>query len=125
MCALMKLANLGVLGLASGPLHGCAVCAEACSARALHSLCADFNFSLRHLARCASSGIQVKPPNVELFLFYSEYAALLTGSTNASACDAAAALACSDFNAATPLARTSEKVCVLFPALSCGCCQCR
>ena len=112
MCALMQLANLGVRGLPKGPLAACAVCAKAGMECPLHSICLDFNFALSHLFRCGSADIQLAPPNQMLYLHFATYAALLVlNPSSAAAGDAAAALACSDFNAATSLARTSEKVC--------------
>ena len=109
MCLILSLANLGVQGLPKGPFKCCPSCAAAGSSCPLHSVCVDFNFSLTHLARVASADVRLLPPNQLHFLPQSSYAALINDSGSAAA-DAEAERACSDFNAARVLARTSDKV---------------
>ena len=97
-------------GLPSGPLAECACCARASQACPLHSINIDFNFGLVHNARCGSTSVRLAPPNRRLYLHSAEYDALIADSANAAAADAEADRACSDFNAAKVLARTSETV---------------
>ena len=109
MCTLMVLANLGVDSLPAGPLAGCPACAGACCDRPLHSINIDFCYSLQHLARCGTAAVQQLPPNQQLFMRGEHVGQLLQGGGSAAAA-AEAERACSDFDAATALGRTSEKV---------------
>ena len=111
MCTIMCLALLGVAG-PSGPLSDCPCCAGANPQRPLRSISIDFCFSLVHLARCGSSSIELVPPNLRLYLLGQQVAALL-GSPVSAAAEAEAERACSDFNAAKAMARTSDKVHVI------------
>eukprot|EP00887_Chlorella_sp_A99_P005668 scaffold1.g5668.t1 len=108
MCTLMVLANLGVQGLPSGPLAGCPPCAGAGHDRPLHSINIDFCYTLQHLARCGTASVQQLPPNQQLFMRGEHAGQLLQGGGSAEAA-AEADRACSDFDAATALGRTSEK----------------
>ena len=112
MCTIVLLVNLGVQGGPTGPLAGCPCCAGASSERPLHGICVDFNFTLTHLASRGSAHIQQPPPNHQLFLRDAATTALLLDSNAAAAAQTEAERACSDFNAARALARTSEKVCL-------------
>lgn len=107
MCALMQLAALGVQGAPTGPLSGCPCCH---GAEGIH-INVDFCFQLCHLQHCGTAGVQLAPPNRQLYID-SEAAAPLLGSTASNAAEAAedGAAPCSDFDAAQALGRTSEKV---------------
>lgn len=115
MCALMMLSCLGVLGLASGPLAECPCCA---GDGMLPGISVDFCFALPHLARCGSSSVQLRPPNSKLFLDDAAMSQQLASASSTMGEPAADAdRACSDFNAARVLARTSEKVGAHLPAM--------
>lgn len=105
MCTIMMLIHLGVQNLPTGPLHECPCCAEA---RPLHSINIDFNFSLAHWVKCGTSAVQLRPPNSRIFLHDKKVVDMVAGSDAAAQADADRA--CSDFNAARVLARTSDKV---------------
>lgn len=107
MCALMQLAALGVQGAPTGPLSGCPCCH---GAQGIH-INVDFCFQLCHLQRCGTSGVQLAPPNQQLYIDNAAAQALLS-STSSSPADAAegGSVPCSDFDAAQALGRTSEKV---------------
>ena len=107
---LMDLSSLGVQGIPTGHLSRCPCCARA-HALGLH-INVDVCFGLCHFARCSSADVQLRPPNAQLFLASPAAQALVrqaSGST-AGAGQAEAEHACSDFNAAKAMARTSEKV---------------
>ena len=109
MCAVMELIKLGVQGIPTGPLSCCPCCADA---RPLHSLNVDFNFSLCHFAHCASATVREPPPNHNLFLHGQSVSELMrAANSDSTAAQADADRACSDFDAARALSRTSDKVC--------------
>ena len=105
----MNLSNLGVAGIPTGPLSRC----PCCFSGSLH-INADFCFGLCHFARCGTASVRLQPPNSQLFLQGQETSQLVqqasTPSGAAAAAQAEADRACSDFNAASVMARTSEKV---------------
>ena len=108
-CQLMNLSNLGVAGIPTGPLSRC----PCCFSGSLH-INADFCFGLCHFARCGTASVKLQPPNSQLFLQGKGTSQLVqqasTPSGAAAAAQAEADRACSDFNAASVMARTSEKV---------------
>ncbi len=107
MCALMQLAALGVQDAPTGPLSGCPCCH---GAQGIH-INVDFCFQLCHLQRCGTSGVQLAPPNQQLYIDSAAASALLSsaGCRSADAAESDSA-PCSDFDAAQALGRTSEKV---------------
>ncbi|PSC71951.1 Tcr1 transposon ORF2 [Micractinium conductrix] len=104
----MNLSNLGVAGIPTGPLSRC----PCCFSGSLH-INADFCFGLCHFARCGTASVKLQPPNSQLFLQGKGTSQLVqqasTPSGAAAAAQAEADRACSDFNAASVMARTSEK----------------
>lgn len=122
MCTLMLLANLGVQGLPAGPLAACPVCC--CGGEPSHPgihINVDFCFGLPHLARCGTSIVKQLPPNHQLYLDSPAADGLLSGGSSDVAADAQAEAerACSDFDAAKALGRTSEKASCAQPGLLC------
>ena len=121
MCLLALLANLGVQGMGgSRPLADCPCCADAAEVH----INADFNFSLTHLAKCGTSNVRLPAPNALLFLDSAKAAQLVEAANGdrAAAAPVEADRACSDFDAARILGRTSEKVpCLFMPMLACMC----
>lgn len=105
----MDLSSLGVAGLPAGPLARCPCCYRG----SVH-INADFCFGLCHFARCGTASVELQPPNTQLFLHSQTAAELVRQANNrgsaAAAAQAEADRACSDFNAASAMARTSEKV---------------
>ncbi|PSC76086.1 serine threonine [Micractinium conductrix] len=98
-CATMKLAALGVQGCEERPLASCA----ACDGAPVH-INMDFNFSLCHNAKCGTSDVQL--PH---YLRGEAVNQLLLESSGAAGTAAAADTpACSDFDAARVLGRTSK-----------------
>lgn len=119
MCLLALLANLGVQGMGgSRPLADCPCCADAPEVH----INADFNFSLTHLAKCGTSNVRLPAPNALLFLDSAKAAQLVEAANGdrAAAAPVEADRACSDFDAARILGRTSEKVKMCL-ASSCPC----
>ena len=108
MCMLMVLPYLAVVGGATGILAECPCCAAAGPDRPLHSLNIDFCFGLPHLAGSGTASVQLRPPNTQLYVHGPHVGELLL-QVSSGAVAADAERACSDFNAATALARTSEK----------------
>lgn len=108
MCTLMLLSSLGVAGLPEGPLAACPPCAGSNVDRPLHSINIDFCFGLPHFAQCGTASVKQPPPNHQLFLRGPHVQEMLQAGGGAAAA-AEAERACSDFDAATALARTSEK----------------
>ena len=108
-CALMQLSTLGVQGLPRGPLALCPCCSVAGPDCPLH-INIDFNFNLTHLSSCGSSSVRQLPPNQQLFLPTADVEQLLQAGGSAAAA-AEAERACSEFDAARELGRTSDKVC--------------
>ncbi|PSC68010.1 Very-long-chain (3R)-3-hydroxyacyl-[acyl-carrier] dehydratase PASTICCINO 2 [Micractinium conductrix] len=103
-CATMKLAALGVQGCEERPLSSCA----ACDGAPVH-INLDFNFSLCHNAKCGTSDVQLPPPNSQHYLRGEAVNQLLLESSGAAGTAAAADTpACSDFDAARVLGRTSK-----------------
>lgn len=130
MCMPMKLSNVGVEGLPTGPLADCSCCSAAGTLlelevdsaehkqlqqalggmRPLPAINIDFCFGLPHSASCGTADLHLLPPNQQLFLDPVERLEvqdlLKTGSSVPTGPDRA----CSDFDAATALGRTSDKV---------------
>ncbi|PSC76296.1 Tcr1 transposon ORF2 [Micractinium conductrix] len=103
-CATMKVAALGVQGCEERPLSSCA----ACDGAPVH-INMDFNFSLCHNAKCGTSDVQLPPPNSQHYLRGEAVNQLLLESSGAAGTAAAADTpACSDFDAARVLGRTSK-----------------
>lgn len=120
-CAVMQLSNLGV-SVSTSPVSDCPCCADADE---LHSINIDFNFSLNHLGQCGTADVRLPPPNSRLFLRHPAVATLLQqanaeGSASAAA-QAEADRACSDFDAARIMGRTSDKVGCMQTCRHCSC----
>ena len=109
----MELGSLGVQGIPTGRPSGCPCCA---GASGIH-LNLDFNFGLGHWLRCGTAAPKQPPPNQKLYLCIEDVGSLAEAATTSSAAvQAETDRACSDFNAAEVLGRTSDKVLYL-PAL--------
>ena len=116
-CATIKLAALGVQGCEERPLSSCA----ACDGAPVH-INMDFNFSLCHNAKCGTSDVQLPPPNSQHYLRGEAVNQLLLESSGAAGTAAAADTpACSDFDAARVLGRTSKSVRGLLPGCAAVC----
>jgi hypothetical protein len=118
MCAILSLVSLGVEGVPSGPLAVCPCCSS--EGAAVH-MNFDFNYSLSHLAHCGTASVQQQPPNSELFLQGAQLAELLKDSTSGATAQVDPERACSDFDAARVMGRTSEKVSCALVLVACFC----
>lgn len=105
-CALMQLPTLGVQDSAVRPLSACAACDGAAGVH----INVDFNFSLSHFARCGTSDVRLSPPNSLHFLRGGVVDDHLLVSGGAAAAAPTDTPACSDFDAARVLGRTSQSV---------------
>ena len=81
MGLLAQLNNLGAQGLRTGPLSGCACCADADGAH----MNFDFNFGMNHINRCGTSAPKQPPPNRQLILYGNEVAKLVEEGSRGSA----------------------------------------
>ena len=108
MCTLMHLVNLGVHEEGPLPLADCPACAGAPDAH----LNIDFCFGITTLANCAAATTRgMDPPNTRVFMDVgTSVAQLQQGVVAPNQAAADADHACSEFNAATALARKSDKV---------------
>ena len=105
MGRLMHLDNLDVQGLPQGPLAECPACAGAPD---MH-VCIDFCFSAVTRSRGPASHMRgVDPDNKRVFVDVDTYVAELEQGDAAKQAATDADHACSDFNAARALSRTSD-----------------
>ena len=105
-----------VAGWPKGPTAACAACAAAGHEGHPLDLNLDFNFSLRHYAKCGTSDLDAAPPNQNRFVPGQELREFVAASSAAGYSKSAPDAGCSDFGAATAFGRTNEAVSVVLNA---------